>query len=124
MLSANCGRIFGKMTSSLDNANPWEDLWGFYLDSTVRSEILQFVQRKETLLGQAMNHMKKVCCDATQLVLRVTAEPAENQLNKNFSLQDSSLKDAIPSEYITQVRNITSVNCNSGSYWSSGNIGF
>ena len=102
-LSANCGRIFGKMTSSLDNSNPWEDLWGFYLDSTIRSEILQFVQKKETLLGQAMNHMKKVCCDATQLVLRVTAEPIENQLTKNFSLQDCSLKDAIPSEYITQV---------------------
>lgn len=103
MLSSNCGRIFGKMTSSLDKSNPWEDLWGFYLDASIRTEILHFVQKKETILGQTVNQMKKLCCDATQLVLRVTSEPVEAQLNKNFVLHDSSLKEAIPSEYITQV---------------------
>jgi len=91
------------MTSSLDNTNPWEDLWGFYLDATVRSQILQFVQKKETLLGKVVNQSKKLCQDARNLVSRVTAEPVEVQLMKNFSLQDSSLKDAIPSEYITQI---------------------
>lgn len=103
LLSTNCGKIFGKMTSSLDNSNPWEDLWGFYLDSVVRSQIIQFVQKKETLLGKVVNHVKKLCCDAKNLVSRVTAEPVENQLMKNFSLHDSTLKDAIPSEYITQI---------------------
>ncbi|CAG7821092.1 unnamed protein product [Allacma fusca] len=100
-LSTNCARVFGIMKSTA--GSPWEDLWGYYLNSQLRVEILQFVQKKETLLGRAVTQMKKLCRDSTQLVLRVTAEPIQGQLGRSFQVGDSSLKEAIPSEYITQM---------------------
>ena len=101
-LSGNCARVFGAMKNNADGG-PWDDFWSYYLDSQLRSEIIQFVQKKETLLGRAVNQMKKLCRDVTQLLMRVTTEPIHNQFGKGFSVGDSSLKEAIPSEYITQV---------------------
>jgi hypothetical protein len=81
----------------------WDKHSEIYVDSALLQEISKFLQKKDTLLSSCVVQLKKLCKDASQLILKVTAEPIESQLKKNFVITDCNLKEAIPSEYITQV---------------------
>lgn len=100
-MTTNCNRVISKLSSS--NSCEWEAYSEIYLDASLLQEVTLFFQKKETLLLSAINQLKKLCKDTTQLILKVTAQPIETQLKKNFVLSDCNLKEAIPSEYITQV---------------------
>lgn len=100
-LTANCTKVLDKVLNKEKNIPPY-DVQSCLLNGQLKSEIAQFFEKKNTLLGSASNAFRKLCRDATQLVLKVTSEPVESQFLKSFILHDSNLKD-IPSEYITQV---------------------
>lgn len=101
-LTTNCQKVLDKVLNKEKDIPPY-DVLNCLLNAQLKSEISQFFEKKNSLLGSACNTFKKLCRDATQLVLKVTSEPVESQFNKSFTLQDSNLKDVIPSEYITQV---------------------
>jgi hypothetical protein len=100
-MTGNCQKVLMKLDAPVQNE--WEMDFEIYIDKRIQQEITQFFEKKETLLSNAVKKLKKLCQDATQLILKVTAEPIETQLKKKFMLVDSSLKEAIPSEYITQI---------------------
>jgi len=100
-MTANCQRVLMKLDTEV--TNEWEMDYEIFIDKRIQQEVAQFFQKKDTLLSNALKKLKKLCQDATQLILKVTAEPIEAQLTKKFMLVDSSLKEAIPSEYITQI---------------------
>ncbi|ODN03786.1 Conserved oligomeric Golgi complex subunit 7 [Orchesella cincta] len=101
-LTANCHKALSLVLSKDSDTSSYE-IWDCLLNAQIKTEVVQFFEKKNTLLGNACNNFKKLCRDATQLVLKVTSEPVESQFIKSFVLQDSNLKDVIPSEYITQV---------------------
>lgn len=89
-MTANCTRIITKLNTS--NQCEWEAFSEIYLNKSLLQEVNLFFQKKETLLSSAIVQLKKLCKDTTQLILKVTAEPIENQLKKNFVLSDCNLK--------------------------------